>query len=219
MVRNVYEVSIGKERPVARMLRKALFLGVFIALFSQAAAYAATVDISIVSSPTPGAYSPSTANLLTGDTARWTNNSNNVHSATGDSPLNFWDTGTFTNGQNRSKLFNVAGLYAYHCSVHPTMHGTVSVKMSASPTSGAAGATVFTIRWANPNIPSGYNADVQYRRNGGAWTNALVNRTGTQVVFQGTIAAPGTYDLRARVQNTSTGAASAYSSPVTIAVS
>jgi plastocyanin len=217
MVRNAHDVPIRKELHVGRLLRNSLFLGLLIAVFAQGTAYAATVDISIVSSPSPGAYSPATASLQVGDTARWTNNSNNIHSATGDGPLNFWDTGTFTNGQSRTKVFSSAGAFPYHCSVHASMHGTVNVKMTVSPASGTT-STTFTISWASGSIPTGYNVDLQYRRNGGAWTGILPNRTGTQVSVSGMIGAPGTYDLRARTQNTNSGAASAYSAPVTLVV-
>ncbi|MFN2589319.1 MAG: hypothetical protein ABR518_00920, partial [Actinomycetota bacterium] len=100
---------------MARQFRNALFLGLLMALFAQGTAYAATVDISINPSPSPGVFSPSTANLKHGDTARWTNNTTLPHSATGDAPLNFWDTGTFGNGVQRTRQFFVAGVYAYHC--------------------------------------------------------------------------------------------------------
>jgi plastocyanin len=208
-----------KERLVLRMVRRAIPLALLLALVAHGSALAATVDISIVSSPFPGAYSPATAALVIGDTARWTNTTTLVHSATGDSPLNFWDTGTFTQGQVRTRAFTVAGGYAYHCSVHSQMHGTVNVKMTLSPTSGIAQQTVFTLTWASAAIPNGFNVDVQFRRNGGAWTNLVVNRTGTQTSIQAMAPAPGTYDLRARIQRTSNGAASAYSPPVTGTVS
>jgi plastocyanin len=203
---------------VPGIARKAIPLGLLLVVFAQGTAFAATVDISIISTPSPGSFSPATAALVIGDTARWTNNSNNIHSATGDSPLSFWDTGTFTNGQVRTKAFAVAGSYAYHCSVHSSMHGTVNVKMTVSPTSGTT-STVFTIAWAAGSIPTGYNADIQYRRHPNtAWTTILTNRTGSQISISGNIGAPGIYDLRARIQNTASGAASAYSPLVTLTV-
>ena len=203
-----------------RLARAALPIGMVFVFLTQGPAQAgANVAISINPTPSPGVYSPNPAAAVPGNTVSWTNNTTLPHSATGDGPLNFWDTGTFGQGVTRSQTFNVAAKYAYHCNVHPSMHGTLNVSMVVSPTSGTAGVTVFTIRWADPSIPAGFNADVQYRRNGGAWTNAVVNRTGTDVMAQTTIAGPGTYDLRSRVQRSSTGAASPYSPPVTIVVS
>jgi plastocyanin len=204
---------------VLRLVRRAIPLALLLALVTHGSAFAATVDISIVSSPFPGAYSPATASLVIGDTARWTNNTSLTHSATGNSPLSFWDSGTFTQGQVRSQVFAVAGGYPYHCSVHSSMTGRVNVRMTLSPTSGTANVTVFTLSWASAAIPNGFNVDVQFRRNGGAWINLVVNRTGTQTMLQAMAPAPGTYDLRARIQRTSNGAASAYSPPVTGTVS
>jgi plastocyanin len=203
---------------VLRMVRRAIPLALLLALVAHGSALAATVDISIVSSPFPGAYNPSTASLVIGDTARWTNNTSLVHSATGNSPLSFWDTGTFTQGQTRSQVFAVAGGYSYHCSVHSSMTGRVNVRMTVSPTSGTT-STTFMVAWASAAIPNGFNVDIQVRRNGGAWINLLQNRTGTQISISGMAPAPGTYDLRARVQRSSNGAASAFSPPVTAVVS
>jgi plastocyanin len=201
------------------MVRRAIPLALLLVLTAHGSAYAATVDIAIDPAPGSGVYNPATASLVRGDTARWTSNSSLPHSATGDSPLNFWDTGVFNQGQNRTQVFNVAGGYAYHCSVHPNMHGTVNVRMTVSPTTGTANDTEFTLVWAAAAIPNGFNVDVQYRRNGGPWTNLLLNRTGTQTSITRMAPAPGTYDLRARIQRTSNGAASAYSPPVTAVVS
>lgn len=202
-----------------RLARTALPLGLVFVFLTQGTAHAGfNVLIDIDPLPGSGVYVPNPASAVPGNSVGWTNNTTLPHSATGNSPLNFWDTGTFGQGVTRGFTFNVAGGYAYHCVVHPNMQGTVNVRMVVSPSSGTVNSTVFTIRWANASIPSGFNADIQFRRNGGAWTGILANRTGTQVMAQGMIGTPGTYDLRARVQRTSNGAASAYSPPVTLTV-
>jgi plastocyanin len=204
---------------MVRLARTALPMCLVFVFLSQGTAQAgANVAIAINSPPTPGAYVPNPAQALIGNTVDWTNNTAVPHSATGDGPLNFFDTGVFNTGQTGSDTFNPAGTFAYHCSVHPSMHGTLNVSMVVSPTSGTANVTVFTVRWADPSIPLGFNVDIQYRRNGGAWTNLLLNQTGTQVQVSRTAPAPGTYDLRARTQRTSNGAVSGYSPPVTVTV-
>jgi plastocyanin len=182
------------------MVRRAVPVALLLALMAHGTAYAATVDISIVSSPSPGAYNPSTANLLPGDTARWTNTTTLPHSATGDAPLNFWDTGTFGNGQNRTKQFFVSGVYAYHCTVHASMHGTVKVTPTRSPASGTT-STLFTITWANTSIPAGFEADVIIMRPGGPWEAWMVRRTGTQISSTFTPdAGTGQYLFAARIR-------------------
>ena len=38
-----------------------------------------------------------------------------------------FDTGTIEEGKIQSETFKQPGTYAYHCEIHPTMHGTVEV--------------------------------------------------------------------------------------------
>jgi plastocyanin len=60
-----------------------------------------------------------------GTTVKWTNKDNVPHtvtSATGD-----WDSGQLSNGQSFSHTFTQAGTFAYQCTVHPTMKGTITV--------------------------------------------------------------------------------------------
>lgn len=205
---------------MAGLVRRALFLGVLMAVLIPGTAQAG-IDVFIDINPSPGSgvYSPNPASAAVGYNVAWVNNTALPHSSTGNAPLSLWDTGTFGQGDAGIYRFATPGTFGYHCSVHPDMVGTMNVPMTVSPTSGTANVTVFTLQWANPSIPNGFNVDIQYRRNGGAWTNLLVNRTGSQVMIQRTAPAPGTYDLRARTQRTSNGAASAYSPPVTAVVS
>ena len=202
------------------LLRKALFLGVLISVLIPGTAQAGIdVIVDINSAPSPGVYSPNPASAALGNLVGWVNNTDLPHSSTSNPPLSLWDTGTFGQGEFGIYRFTTPGTFGYLCSVHPSMLGTMNVPLTVSPTSGTANETVFTLTWASESIPTGFNVDIQFRRNGGAWTNLLVNRIGNQVMIQRTAPAPGTYDLRARTQRASNGAASAYSPPVTIVVS
>jgi plastocyanin len=71
-------------------------------------------------------FSPATITIDQGDTVTWTNNGPTPHSAT--SPDGAFDTGIFPAGQTRSHTFNEAGTFAYICTPHPNMHGTVIVR-------------------------------------------------------------------------------------------
>jgi plastocyanin len=71
------------------------------------------------------AFNPSSIDVKVGDTVTWTNNDNVGHTVTGDGGL---DSGTIEPGGTFSKKFDTAGTYQYHCSVHPSMTGTVVVK-------------------------------------------------------------------------------------------
>jgi LPXTG-motif cell wall-anchored protein len=87
------------------------------------------------------AFHPPSVTIHVGDTVTWTNNDAIAHTATaGDGSF---DTGTLSKGQSGSHTFTKAGTFAYICSIHPNMHGTVVVQGSSpSPsTSGGGGGS------------------------------------------------------------------------------
>lgn len=72
------------------------------------------------------AFDPSTVAVAVGDTITWTNKDTAAHTVTsdGDGPL---DSGTLREGATYEATFERPGRYAYICSIHPTMKGTVEV--------------------------------------------------------------------------------------------
>lgn len=72
------------------------------------------------------AYSQATLTVKVGDTVTWTNQDSAGHSATADD--NSFDTGVLAQGKSGIITFSKPGTYTYHCSVHPTMKGTIIVK-------------------------------------------------------------------------------------------
>ncbi len=71
-------------------------------------------------------FSPDTLTVKVGDGVTWTNNDSIDHSATADD--NSFDTGLIATGKSGNITFNKAGTYTYHCSIHPTMKGTIIVQ-------------------------------------------------------------------------------------------
>lgn len=71
-------------------------------------------------------YQPSTVRTAVGDPVRWTNQDSAVHTVTsdGDGPL---DSGDLAEGEVYEATFDSAGTYAYLCTIHPFMKGTVEV--------------------------------------------------------------------------------------------
>jgi uncharacterized delta-60 repeat protein len=164
-----------------------------------------TTDVSIVSSPSPGAFSPASATVAPGGSVKWTNTTAITHTSTGDAPLSFWDSGNLTQNQTFTKAFAAAGAYAYHCNIHSSMHGTIKVNPKASPTTGTT-ATTFTITWASASIPSGYAADLIIKRPGANWAVWMTNRTGAQISATFTPdAGAGTYLFAARLRKVAAG--------------
>lgn len=73
------------------------------------------------------AYSPNPDTVSVSTTVRWMNDDSINHTATSDNPGTF-NTGTIGAGQSRSIVFSTAGSFPYHCSIHPSMSGSLVVK-------------------------------------------------------------------------------------------
>ncbi len=72
----------------------------------------------------------SSLTVAVGSNVTWTNADSAAHTATADSSSAFqWDTGNIAPGATSAPIqFNQAGTFTYHCSVHPSMHGTIVVQ-------------------------------------------------------------------------------------------
>jgi plastocyanin len=71
------------------------------------------------------AFDPVDAKILAGNTVLWTNNDNAPHKIVSDTGL--FESGTLNKGDTFAYAFQTAGTYAYHCSIHTSMKGTVTV--------------------------------------------------------------------------------------------
>ncbi len=72
------------------------------------------------------AFSPATLNVAAGTKVTWTNKDSTTHTVSSDT--NAFESGSLANGASYSYTFNTAATYAYHCSIHTYMKGTVVVK-------------------------------------------------------------------------------------------
>jgi YVTN family beta-propeller protein len=71
------------------------------------------------------AFQPATLTVASGQSVTWTNADPVQHTTTSDSPG--WDSGPLSPGATFTMTFTTPGTYAYHCSIHPFIHGTVIV--------------------------------------------------------------------------------------------
>jgi plastocyanin len=71
------------------------------------------------------AYDPDPVTIEEGGKVIWQNEDSAPHTATADDGS--FDTGILEEGKLKSETFKEAGTYAYICTVHPDMHGTVEV--------------------------------------------------------------------------------------------
>lgn len=81
------------------------------------------------------AFSPATLTINVGDRVTWTNADAVAHTATATGGA--FDTGDIAQGQSASVRFTKAGTYAYNCTPHPSMTGTIRVRAA----SGGGGPT------------------------------------------------------------------------------
>jgi plastocyanin len=70
-------------------------------------------------------YSPDPVVVQVGGKVTWRNDDNPPHTATAKDGS--FDTGIIETGKQKSVTFKEAGTFAYYCTVHPFMHGTVEV--------------------------------------------------------------------------------------------
>jgi plastocyanin len=124
------------------MKTKIFYLSLFIMLMSTISLISCSKGNSYGSSNMPPAtansvsiymmaFTPANITVTVGSTVVWTNNDGIIHTVTSDDQgvdANVFDSGNITAGSKYSRVFAAAGVFAYHCTLHPEMKGTVTVK-------------------------------------------------------------------------------------------
>jgi plastocyanin len=72
------------------------------------------------------AFVPNSITVPTGTQITWVNNDSTTHTVTSDTGA--FDSQSIEPQGTFSFTFNTAGTFSYHCSIHPTMTGTVIVQ-------------------------------------------------------------------------------------------
>jgi len=113
---------------------RAMTLALSVVTLGTPSALAATKSVSIKDI----AYNPSSLSVHVGDKITWTNDETGtdppMHTVTSDDGHSF-DSGYIDPGSSFAWTFNKPGTFAYHCNVHPSMHGTITViGTTTSPT-------------------------------------------------------------------------------------
>jgi plastocyanin len=158
---------------------------VLLAFPAQAASQVTVQDFSF--SPTPLAVGQ-------GGSVQWHNNGPSQHASTSD--IGLWSTPTIAPSTTSTAIpFKAAGVYAYHCSIHPFMHGKVRVPIEVSPASGST-STVFTITLA-AGSRAHWSFDVQKKAGAGLWKIWKTGVTSLSVTFSHTTR--GTWRFRSRL--------------------
>jgi cellulose 1,4-beta-cellobiosidase len=78
------------------------------------------------------AFQPASLTVNQGATVTWRNAGAATHTTTSDT--NLWNSGNLTPGQTFAFTFTTAGTFTYHCNIHTTMTGTITVNGGATAT-------------------------------------------------------------------------------------
>lgn len=213
----------GAERDdrMASVARRSSFALIFVltllaALAVQRSDAAVTKNVSMIDND----FIPATLTVGLGDTVLWKNNGNNPHTATGNAPLNLWNSTQLDDDETFPRVFGVAGAYPYFCNFHDGlgMVGKVLVRMKARVPSGTVGRK-FPLVVATASATAPFVYDVQIKKPTAAtFINFKTGTVNPTVYFDSTGRATGLYQFRARLRNTSSGAVSGWSPPVSITV-
>jgi len=79
-------------------------------------------------------FEPADAAIQPGDTIMWVNEGNTPHTVTSDDGR--FDSEVLNPGESFMFTFPESGTFSYHCEIHPSMTGSVSVGEAASEGGG-----------------------------------------------------------------------------------
>jgi len=71
------------------------------------------------------AFKPKTITIAKGTRVKWTNGGSVSHTTTSNKGL--WDSGVLAPGAAFGRVFRKAGTFKYHCTIHPSMTGSIVV--------------------------------------------------------------------------------------------
>ena len=101
-------------------------------------ASAATTSAQIVNcaAASPWCFSPKPIQITVGSTVTWSNTTAPTHTATYDTGA--WDTGNIVSGATSTAIsFPTVGTFTYHCTIHPSMVGTINGSVAPTPAPGS----------------------------------------------------------------------------------
>lgn len=88
----------------------------------------ADVTITIVGMNGAQSFNPDPVTIKVGQTVAWRNADTTTHNATSDTAGAFVTGSIGPGGTSTPIKMNAAGSFAYHCSIHPTMVGTLNIQ-------------------------------------------------------------------------------------------
>jgi plastocyanin len=109
----------------------------------------ATTTVSIIGSAGSSAFNPNPVSIASGDSVAWTNNDFTTHRIVLDDGS--FDSGNLSPGSSSAATPAITTTGAFHCVIHPSMTGTITVSapctytLSAASAPATAGGTAGTV--------------------------------------------------------------------------
>ena len=124
---------------MTRTLTTALFIVMTLVAVAACSGSSGSAAPSVATSPAPAApagaatavtikdfqFTPATTSVPIGSKVTWTNNDTTAHTVTFDDGSA--DSGNLAPAATFDQTFTTAGTFAYHCTIHSQMKGTVTV--------------------------------------------------------------------------------------------
>jgi len=186
-------------------LRALVFAVLLVPVLAPVPAHAAGASVTVADM----AFSPATVTVGLGQSVIWTFEDPVAHTTTSDQ--GFWDSGTKAGGATYARTFTSAGTFAYHCTIHTMMRGSVKVPLTTSGTPSKG----YQLTWATAKGTGGITYDVQTRLGSGRWVSLKAGSTATHAKLNP--AKAGKYSVRARTVKG--GAKSGWSPTATVTIS
>ncbi|HEV2740668.1 MAG TPA: cupredoxin domain-containing protein [Candidatus Elarobacter sp.] len=114
-------------------MRTLLVAALVAAIVPAPAASAPPAPAALVVHIRDDAFVPASLTVKAGDKVTFVNDDDDAHTATADDAS--WDSEGLNQGQKWTHAFMKPGKIAYHCTVHPMMHGTIIVAAASRPSS------------------------------------------------------------------------------------
>jgi plastocyanin len=183
---------MSSRRVVRGLLASALLLGLVLVSAPVPAVVASpSVSPTVTVSVKNYAFTSSAVTVAQGKSVGWVFHS--MHTTT--SNQGFWDSGMRSSG-TYVVAFNNAGTFSYHCTMHASMtgHVTVPLRHAGSATHG------WTVTWSSATgTSSKIRFDVQYRKVGtSAWSTFRTKTAARSALFNPSRSA--SYQVHARTR-------------------
>jgi plastocyanin len=116
-------------------------------------------------------FMPGKVKVGLGESVTWTFPEVTQHTTTSDQ--GFWASGAKSGGATYTRTFTSAGRFAYHCTFHPAMRGSVAVGLRVV----APSVSIRAVRWSTVKGSGGTTFDVQVKVGSGPWRDFRTDTT------------------------------------------